>query len=191
VAEKLLHFAQNTRKKKIVVFKKMFTLIKRKVFISYHHRNDQKYFELFKKHFSARFDVFYDNSLERVIESDSAQYISRKIKEDYIFGSSVTIVLCGSETFKRKYIDWEIHATLDYKHALIGLALPSLSILQQNLTGSVPDRLYDNIISGYAKWLPIYPNLNDLSISIEEAIRLSRNTKNIRNDRPKIQRNKP
>jgi len=167
----------------------MFNFIKRKIFISYHHGNEQKSFDLFKKHFSERFDVFYDNSLERIIQSNNTQYISRKIKEDYIFGSSATIVLCGAETFKRKYVDWEIHATLEYKHALIGVNLPpAFTLLQQNHL--LPCRLYDNIVSGYAKWLPTWPTIESLTNSIEEAIQLSKNTKNIKNDSPKMQRNK-
>jgi hypothetical protein len=52
----------------------------------------------------------------------------------------------------RKYIDWEIKATLDKQHGLIGVQLPTLL---SNSSGrvNVPARLSDNIDSGYALWV--------------------------------------
>ena len=42
----------------------MFFGTKRKVFISYHHRGDQKWFNEFTRLFCDRFEIFYDNSLD-------------------------------------------------------------------------------------------------------------------------------
>ena len=39
--------------------------VKRKVFISYHHDNDQKWYDYISLKYSDIFDLFYDNSLER------------------------------------------------------------------------------------------------------------------------------
>jgi len=69
------------------------TPVKRKVFISYHHTNDQYYYNEFSRLFSQTFDIFHDNSLDRKIDSTNAVYVNRKIREDHIVGSSITIVL--------------------------------------------------------------------------------------------------
>jgi hypothetical protein len=61
-------------------------------------------------------------------------------------------MLVGQNTWGRKYVDWEIKATLDKGHALIGVQLPTL-VAGPNGTVIVPDRLHDNIVSGYALWL--------------------------------------
>ncbi len=76
----------------------------------------------------------------------------RRIREDYVTGSSCTIVLVGKETPVRKYVDWEVKATLDKQHGLIGVQLPTAPVSLQG-TISVPTRLNDNINSGYALWL--------------------------------------
>ena len=126
--------------------------VKRKVFVSYHHRGDQAYYDVFSRTFHDNYDVITDNSLERRIDSDDADYIRRRISENNITGTSCTIVLVGANTWGRKYVDWEIKATLDMQHGLVGVQLPTLIAGPQG-TVSVPGRLYDNIQSNYALWL--------------------------------------
>lgn len=94
--------------------------------------------------------MVYDNSLDRTIDSDNVAYVMRQIREEYITGTSCTIVLCGLETWRRKYVDWEILATLQKGHALVGLRLPTLQIVNDGC--DKPARLQDNIDSGYAVW---------------------------------------
>jgi hypothetical protein len=127
-------------------------LTKRKVFVSYHHGGDQAYYNAFSNLFCDVYDVITDNSLERRVDSDDLNYVMRSIREDYITGSSCTIVLVGRDTWGRKYVDWEIKATLEKEHGLIGVRLPTAPITPQNVV-IVPDRLHDNIQSGYALWL--------------------------------------
>jgi hypothetical protein len=124
---------------------------KRKIFVSYHHRNDQPYYDVLTKTFAETYEVIQDTSLERMIDSEDHDYVLQRIREKYITGSSCTIVLCGPETPWRKYVDWEIKATLDKEHGLIGVNLPHNP---RDAAGRVcvPDRLNDNIISGYATW---------------------------------------
>lgn len=168
-----------------------FSPIRRKVFISFHHGNDQGWFERFRNTFGTGYEVFYDNSLDGHVRSDDAEYVDRKIREDYIVGSSITIVLCGAETWKRKYVDWEIYATLYHKHALLGIALPTASRNVQSQI-VVPDRLHVNIKSGYAQWLPTWPpDATALKTVIEAAIAKSAQTLRIDNSAAKMQRNKP
>lgn len=126
--------------------------VKRKVFVSYHHGGDQAYYNAFSNAFHDTYDVITDNSLEREIDSDDVEYVMRRIRENYITGSSCTIVLVGKDTHARKYVDWEIKATLDASHGLIGVRLPTAPVSPQN-TVTVPGRLHDNIQSGYALWV--------------------------------------
>jgi hypothetical protein len=128
------------------------TVVKRKVFVSYHHDGDQPYYDAFCRHFCDTYEVLTDNSLDRIIDSEDVDYVMRRIREDYVHGSSCTVVLVGRETPLRKYVDWEIMATLDKQHGLIGVQLPSAPVNANN-TVTVPDRLNDNIMSGYALWL--------------------------------------
>ena len=74
----------------------------------------------------------------------------RKIREDYLTDSTVTLVLIGDETYKRKYVDWEIASTLrndpnNKRSGLLGIYLPGKS------DSEVPYRLQDNVDCGYAK----------------------------------------
>ncbi|MDF3883639.1 TIR domain-containing protein [Cupriavidus basilensis] len=127
--------------------------VKHKVFVSYHHGRDQAYYDAFSTAFHDRYDVIHDNSLERRVDSDNVDYVMRRIRENYITGSSCTIVLVGAETWRRKYVDWEIQATLDKKHGLIGVYLPTAARDPNNDKIMVPGRLFDNIQSGFASWL--------------------------------------
>jgi hypothetical protein len=126
--------------------------IKRKVFVSYHHGGDQAYYNAFSQAFHDTYDVITDNSLERAIDSDDVEYVMRRIRESYIQGSSCTIILVGRDTHARKYVDWEVKATLDAGHALIGVQLPTLPVNAQGRV-TVPERLSDNISSGFALWV--------------------------------------
>ncbi len=128
---------------------------KRSIFVSYHHGGDRAYYDAFSKLFADTYQVIQDNSVGRQkvindnlvgpqIDSDDAEYVIRKIREDYITGSSCTVVLCGAQTPYRKFVDWEIKATLDKEHGLIAVQLPT------NQGFIVPSRLHDNTQSGYA-----------------------------------------
>ena len=77
------------------------TPVKHKVFVSYHHGGDQAYYDAFSKAFHDTYDVIYDNSLERQIDSDNVDYVIQKIRDNYITGSSCTIVLVGAATWGR------------------------------------------------------------------------------------------
>lgn len=124
---------------------------RRKVFVSYHHRNDQAAYDSFSAHFHDGLETITDNSLDRAIDSTSFEYIMRRIRDTHLHGSSCTIVLCGAETPKRRYVDWEIHASLGQEMGLVGVGLPSI-VWEGNGTWK-PARLQDNIDSGYAAWV--------------------------------------
>jgi Thoeris protein ThsB, TIR-like domain len=163
--------------------------IKRKVFVSYHHGGDQRYYNAFSKIFHDTLEIIYDNSLERIIDSEDADYVMRRIRENYISGTSCTIVLVGKDTWGRKYVDWEIKATLEKEHGLIGVRLPTAPVTAQN-TILVPERLHLNCHSGYAIWLTweqLANNPGQLAGFIEQAN--SRNKMLISNDADRRLRN--
>jgi hypothetical protein len=121
--------------------------VKHRIFVSYHHRGDQTYYDYFSRVFHDQYELIYDNSMERAVDSDNVDYVMRQIREKYLTGTSCTMVLVGAATWGRKYVDWEISATLDKQHALIGFQLPTA------VGGNIPDRLFDNIKSGFSPWL--------------------------------------
>lgn len=124
----------------------------RRIFVSYHHQNDQWYYDQLSTAFGSLYQVVQDRSLDRAVDSDNPDYVIRRIRENHITGSSCTLVLCGPETRWRKYVDWEIKATLDKEHGLIGVGLPT-SLRDSMGRVSKPDRLQDNLDSGYAVWV--------------------------------------
>jgi hypothetical protein len=160
---------------------------RRKVFVSYYHAGDQWYYNELSRLFAASLEVFEDTSLDRRIQSESTDYVRWAIRQNNIVGSSCTIVLCGARTHERKYVDWEVKATLDERHGLVGLWLPTLPLLSNGGTQK-PDRLQDNIDSGYAKWLRWDGLTADvLKATIEAAVGERREL--VRNDRAMRQRN--
>ena len=153
-------------------------LPKRSIFVSYHHKQDQSYYDELKRVASEKFQLFNDNSLNRVIDSDDTDYVIQRIRDNFITGTSCTIVLCGKETYQRKYVDWETKATLDKEHGLIAVQLPTLPV-DANGRVTLPRRLNSNINSGYALWISwsaLVNNLLDLKGFIEEAVQRSNNT---------------
>lgn len=161
---------------------------KRRVFISYHHA-DQSWVNAFVQHFAGIYDVFSDRSLDQAIDSNDLTYVNRAISEKHITGTSLTIVLCGAETYNRKCVDWEIHSTLEKDHALLGMPLP------HNNNGQgvwyAPDRLLANINSGYAHWIPWTIDAATLKLAIEHALSRSNQFFNLKDNRlPKMPRNR-
>jgi len=102
-----------------------------KVFISYHHNNDQAYKnELLR--LNSVFNIFIDESVDTGGISDDLddQSIREIIRDDYLKSSTVTILLVGTDTKKRKHIDWEIYSSMfdgkiNKKSGLLVINLPS------------------------------------------------------------------
>ena len=78
-------------------------VVKPKVFVSYNHGGDQWYYDRFTELFADGYDIITDTSIERLIDSDDVNYQQQVIREQHITGSSITIVLCGAETWKRRW----------------------------------------------------------------------------------------
>jgi len=163
--------------------------VKSKVFVSYHHDNDQAYYDRFAKLFSDGYDIITDNSVDRLIASADAVYQQQVIREQHITGSSVTVVLCGAESWKRRWIDWEIHMTLNKRHALLGICLPT-NPLDVNGKCVVPDRLHTNIASGYAHFIRWTEAPQSLQAAIDISRTYAQQTSKIDNSAPRMERNR-
>ena len=152
--------------------------VKRKVFISYHH-DDQDEAEEFIETFDQEREVFIARALgvgmeQDIIDSDDTDYVMRRIRELYLKDSTVTIVLIGKCTWARRYVDWEIQASLRHgetvtPNGLLGIKLPSYK------KNGYPDRLNKNLKQDekqedcYARVID-YPKRKDtLASGIEDA----------------------
>ena len=162
---------------------------RRKVFVSYHHHGDRGSYDSLSSVISSEYDVIQDNSVEREIDSDDSDYVIRRIREDYITGTSCTLVLCGADTCDRKFVDWEIKATLDAHHGLIGIALPTARLSADGCV-VVPARLHDNIVSGFGVWTD-WEQLFSGPLALKTVIEMAtaRRSSLIDNSRPLRRRN--
>ena len=101
-----------------------------KVFISYHHDEDQEYKDRFVR-------MMGDNILDRSVDVGDIvdnqlplDEVRRRIRDDFIADATVTIVLIGPCTWKRKHVDWEIGSSLrdtekNPRCGLLGILLPN------------------------------------------------------------------
>ncbi len=84
-----------------------------RTFISYHHANDQYYKDELLA-FNAVHGIFIDHSVDTGDVSDNLNdaQIRELIRDEYLRDSTVTILLAGKETKKRKHVDWEIYSSM-------------------------------------------------------------------------------
>ena len=102
-----------------------------KVFITYHHQNDQAYKEGLLK-LNAKHGVFVDKSVDTgdISEDLDDDTIRRLIRDEYLRDSTVTILLVGAETRGRKHVDWELYSSMfdgrvNKKSGILVINLPS------------------------------------------------------------------
>lgn len=161
-----------------------------KVFISYHHKDVGEVSEFINKFNLVCITRALGAGMDQdIIDSRDTDYVMRRIRELYLKDTTVSIVLIGECTWTRRYIDWEIQASLRNKNpnGLVGIVLPSAA-----KNPRAPDRLNKNLGNyGYAKWY-VYPKSEyELSNIIEEAFQARYNKKNnIINPRERFKYNK-
>lgn len=85
-----------------------------KAFISYHHGNDQWAKDYLAKLtlFNRCFEDLSVNTGDIADDNRSSEEIRRKIRDDYLRDSEVTILLCGNDTRGRKHVDWELKSSM-------------------------------------------------------------------------------
>lgn len=176
----------------------------RRCFISYHHADELEVKKFLDRYSNA--EAFTHRALgmgmaSDIVDSNDTDYVMRRIREQYMRNTSVTIVLIGQHTWKRKYVDWEINASLrngfeNPANGLLGIKIPSFAYgIQQ-----YPERLNDNLNAQgiphgtpcYARCIPYPTNSATLQIAIEEAYQ-RRQTQSylINNTRARFGHNRP
>ncbi|WP_246782639.1 TIR domain-containing protein [Wohlfahrtiimonas chitiniclastica] len=154
------------------------------VFVSYHHANDQEYRDEFETLYSDLFDIMISKSVQigDIDPELKTETIRQKIRDEYLADSTVTVVLIGSETWKRKHVDWEISSSIrDTKNSsrsgLMGIILPSYPREDKTKYSryTIPPRLHDNIACGFASIHNWSDNPFDVQQWIHDAF-LRRNT---------------
>lgn len=168
---------------------------KRKVFVSYYHKDDQGWRDKFERDFG---HLFISKSVQLGdIDSDvSTEYVKQLIRKDYVSDASVVIVLLGPKTKCRKHVDWEIYAGLDAKanghSGLLGILLPTHpdAGTSEFKYVNVPDRYADNAKTDFAITANWPSNDDELKDWIEKAFnnRIDKSDK-IDNSRIQMQRN--
>jgi hypothetical protein len=96
------------------------------------------------------------------IDSTDEDFVRRRIREDYLADTTVTIVLLGRCTWARKYVDWEISSSLRNDPVNRRSGLLVIPLISMNNSARLPARIKDNWTSGgnessYASYVP-YPS---------------------------------
>ena len=153
-----------------------------KVFISYHHANDEAYKLRFERLFGLQLGAFISRSVQvgDIDPTISDETIRQKIRDEFLRDSTVTIVLIGSETFKRKHVDWEISSTLrntefNPRGGLLGIMLPTYPSYPYYNPETIPPRIADNLQNKYAKLINWTEDVYTINAEIHHAF-LRRNT---------------
>lgn len=160
---------------------------KHKVFISYHHDADQAYADKIRDLYGGK--AIIDKSMREDLSHLQNETILKKIRQEHLLDSTVTVVLVGKHTWGRKWVDWEIYSSLRpygerTVNGLVGVYLPGHSDSKFRLT--------DNIKSGYAvkiNWEDIEKNKNTLIKAVHTAWNRRRRRELIDNSRSLRQRN--
>lgn len=128
------------------------------VFVSYHHE-DQRYKDRFEHRFSGIYKIMVANSVQTgdINKNLPAERISQIIRDEYLKKTTVTIVLVGEHTWRRKHVDWEISSSIrdtksNDRSGLLGIILPTYPTYPNpHDPYTIPLRLHDNIECGFAK----------------------------------------
>lgn len=146
-----------------------------KCFVSY-HADDMPEVETFIDDFGSEFiarsvGVTVEDDF---VDSDDEDYIKRRIREEYLTDSTVTVVLLGKCTWSRMFVDWETSSSLrndanNKRSGLLVYPLPSM-----NNSATLPDRVKDNWVEGdlassYSRYLSYPTSASSVRSSIENA----------------------
>lgn len=136
-------------------------MARHKCFISFHRADEAAVLE-FKRRFDDTQDAFIyrgQSMPEDIINSNNDDYVIGEIRRRFLQDTTVTIVLVGRCTWSRKFVDWEVQASL--RQPANGLPNGLLAIvldpnLRTNPAPTLPERVKLNVETGYAqyKWFP-------------------------------------
>jgi len=120
-----------------------------KCFISY-HAADKDAVDSFCEKFEGSFIRRGIKMEDDIIDSENTDYVMRRIRELYLQDSTVTIALIGKCTWARRFVDWEIQASLRQPKDAYPNGLVAIQLWQSYKT--LPNRVRLNVDSGYAKF---------------------------------------
>lgn len=149
---------------------------RRKVFVSY-HQTDRMEVEDFIDKWAERERVFIPKALgvsdvDDFIDSNDPEYVMTQVRAKYLSDSTVTIVLVGTCTHSRRYVDWELKTSLrrgSYTpNGVMGIILPS-----SGKSAYLPPRLEANWspqnVNCYARYWIAPTSAEELAGWIEDA----------------------
>ena len=168
------------------------------VFVSYYHADDEDYRNEFDRICQdANITVSKSVNIGDIDNGNNTDTVMRIIRDQYLRDATVTAVLIGPNTWKRKYVDWEIAASLrstrhNSRNGLLGIFLPEHPDYGQSEFNKfiIPPRLADNTGNGYAK---VYDWKDDPSLISNWIHRAFQDRHQILpdNSRPRFANNRP
>lgn len=142
--------------------------IKRRVFVT-HYRGDRTEVDNFINYFANQLGIFTPyvlgaNDNDDFIDSNNPEYVMTRIRQLYLQDTTVTIVLVGSCTHSRRYVDWELKSSLRQSDSYIPNGVMGIILPSQGSSAHIPPRLADNWTDGHVNcygryW--IYPRTGD------------------------------
>ena len=160
-------------------------VVRRKCFISYHHADEDEV-DQFIRDFDHEYDCFVARGLGNempgdVVQSTNTDYVMQRIRQLYLKGSTVTLLMLGKCTWARRYVDWELQSSLrrgenTTPNGLLGIKLPSYT----ETGGRFPSRFNQNLRSEgqtecYARHMQ-YPSSTQALVNAIEAAYQRRTT---------------
>lgn len=125
---------------------------KHKTFISFH--SDDEWAKNYLEQLNDYGEYFVNKSVqEGDIDDDlSDDKIRQIIRDDFLRDTTVTLLLVGEKTKSRKFIDWELHASMidtekNPKSGIVCINLPSVSQARR-----APTDREKQLVSPYANW---------------------------------------
>jgi hypothetical protein len=149
------------------------------VFVSHSHLHEVET-KQFLKEFAGAFIARHVGVSNRddFIDSTNPDYVMSQIRKKYIGPATVTIVLVGACTHSRRYVDWEIKASLQQGQDRLPNGLLALKLPSCPNGASLPPRLEENLRVndelGFARYYNYPRNIAELKRWIEEAFQARR-----------------
>jgi hypothetical protein len=152
-----------------------------RVFVSYHHANDEKYRNIFELRFGNANDILVRGSVQLgdIDPNLQTETVRQRIRDEYLRDTTVTVVLVGAQTWQRKHVDWEIASSIrdtryNPRSGLLGILLPTHPGYPDRRydPGTVPPRLFDNVKVGFAEVHAWSNDPDDVQAWIHKAYRV-------------------
>ena len=96
---------------------------KRRIFISFDHADTEQVNGFLGLRNVLDNLEFYNHKLDRRIQSNDSNYVTRIIREEYLRPASVTVVLIGNNTAASPWVRWEIEESLRQGKGILGIRL--------------------------------------------------------------------